>query len=211
MPNKEFADSERERLNTLRRIIESARDDVATKEEAAKKAREFLTRIEQNDVVEELRTLGLEDCTYTYADGAKLKIEQKVYASVTEDGKKEAYAWLKKNGHGAMIKSRCVIEFGRSEQHLAAVLQAFCDKMVPECEVTVLFGSSPLEIVTAINTFVEASFPKHKLEIEDHVHASTLRAFVTKQLKAGVSLPEEFKVHAPQVATLTLAEKSAEF
>lgn len=198
-----------DKFDRLRERITSARDEVASVEEALKQKKAVLLQIEQNDAVELLRDHGRE--SYAYEDGATLKTEQKVYASITEEGKKEAYAWLKKNGHGAMIKSRCSIEFGRAEAHLANVLQAFCDKMIPEREVTVMFGNSPLEVVTAINTFIEESFPKHKLEIEDHVHSSTLKAFVTKQMKAGITLPEEFKVFAPQVATLTLAEKPAEF
>jgi hypothetical protein len=156
-----------------------------------------------------LRSLGLE--SYEFPDGAKFERVQEVHVSIKVEDRKAAYEWLKKNGHGAMIKSRCFIEFGRSEAHLANVLQAFCDKMIPEREVTVLFGNSPLEIVTALNTFVDASFPKHKLEIEDTVNGSTLKAFVTKQLKAGESLPEQFKVFAPQVAKLSLPGKPVEF
>lgn len=193
----------------LRERITSARDEVASAEENLKSKKALLSGIEQNEAVELLRDFGR--TIHLYDDGAKLTVDQKVYASIPEEGRKEALAWLKKNGHGAMIKSRCYIEFGRAEAHLANVLQAFCDKMVPEYEVTVLFGNSPVEVVAAINTFVEASFPKHKLEIEDTVHSSTLKAFVTKQLKAGVTLPPEFKVFAPQVATLSLPDKPAEF
>jgi hypothetical protein len=198
-----------DKFASLRDRIQVARDRVAGAEENLKYAKALLQQLEQNEAVELLRDFGRE--TYTYEDGATLKVEQKVYASITEEGKTEALAWLKKNGHGAMIKSRCFVEFGRSEAHLANVLQAFCDRMIPEREVTVMYGNSPGEVVTAINTFVEATFPKHKLEIEDTVHSSTLKAFVTKQMKAGITLPEQFKVFAPQVATLMLPGKPADF
>lgn len=198
-----------ERMLTVRRCIESARDRVASTEEEAKKARDFLATVEQNQSVEEMRTLELEE--YVFDDGAKIKREQKVYASITEEGKKDALAYLKKNGHGALIKARASIEFGRNEAHLALVLQAFCDRMIPASEVTVSYGSTPIELVAAIETFVKESFPEHKLEIDEVVHSSTLRSFVTKQLKAGVTLPPEFKVFAPQVATLILPEKPASF
>lgn len=197
------------RMLDLRARIEAARDAVASAEEVAKKAKDYLSSIEQGEAVELMRSLERDE--YTYADGAKIKREQKVYCSITEEGKKEAYIWLKKNGHGSLIKSRAYIEFGRNEQHLATVLQAFCDKMIPACEVTVTFGQTPLQLVTAIDTFVKESFPEHKLEIEDTVHSSTLRSFVTKMLREGITLPPEFKVFAPQVAILALPEAPASF
>jgi hypothetical protein len=197
------------RMLDLRARIESARDAVASAEEAAKGARNALAQLEQGEAVELMRSLDTEE--YTFTDGAKIKREQKVYCSITEENRKEAHLWLKKNGHGSLIKSRASIEFARNEQHLATVLQAFCDKMIPEREVTVSYGNTPLQLVTAIDTFIKESFPEHKLEIEETIHSTTLRSFVTKMLRQGLSLPPEFKVFAPQVATLSLPDKAASF
>lgn len=191
-----------ERMGELRSLIERTRDELATATENQKRAAANLANVENNIAIETMRTLGL--TSYEFADGATIKREQKVYASITEANEAAAFDWLRKNGHGALLKTRASIEFGRNEAHLAEVLQAFCARMVPQYEIDVTFGSTPSDLIEAIRAFVQETFPKHELAVETVVHGSTLRSFVKKQLSSGHSLPECFNVFAPQVASLEI-------
>lgn len=198
-----------ERMNAARAQLESALDAVANATQELKTAQDFLANVQGNLVVETMRELELEE--WLFQDGAKLKRAQRVHVGIAEANKPGAHAWLRANGHSALLKTRCSIEFGKAEAHLADVLQRFVDRVIPQYEVEVSFGNTPEQLVLAVQTFVKEMFPAHTLEVETLVHPSTLKAFVTKQLRLGESLPAEFNVFAPQVAELELGAQHVDF
>lgn len=196
------------KMAQLRERIEAARDAAASAEEKAAASRAFLSSLITNDAVEVMRDLDLD--YFEFEDGATLTREQKMHVSMTQANEEEAFAWLKKNGHGALLKTVASVEFGKGEAHHAEVLQAFVDRLVPHHEIEVLYGNTPPQVVAAIETFVAETFPEHKLTVETKVHASTLRAFISKMMKLGKPLPACFGVYAPQVVTLALPKGEPE-
>lgn len=63
------------------------------------------------------------------ADGTELKIEDVVQASIKNDNKPAAYAWLITNGYGDMIKKTVEVSLGREapQENLEAILKVAKD------------------------------------------------------------------------------------
>lgn len=111
------------------------------------------------------------------ADGVKIDVEKKANASIKEENKPAAHAWLQANGFGGLIKANLSVEFGREEIEQA---QELCQQLrEQELEAT----------------------------LKEGVHTGTLKSFVQEQLQAGTALPDSISVFEFREAKITLPKK----
>lgn len=91
--------------------------------------------------------------------GQKISIKQDVYASVPAASKGQAYDWLNEHGFGGLIKVEVSTTFAKGEQEQAIQLH----KQLAEQ------GLQP--------------------DLDQSVHAQTLKAFLREQIAAGNNIP----------------------
>lgn len=91
-------------------------------------------------------------------DGVAVTVKPIVHASIPEERRDEAYAWLRENGHEDIIKNDVVLSFGKGQDN---VVKALIDDLRGD-----------------------GFKPEHKV----HVHPMTLKAFVREQLEKGTNM-----------------------
>ncbi len=107
-------------LKTLAQLAEKQAQAEAAVEsaEAALKARKReLASLSETQIPELMDKLGLTEFKTT--TGFKLVVDEKIRASITKKNKAAAFSWLRKNGHGKLIKTKVTLL--PSEKDLAAL------------------------------------------------------------------------------------------
>lgn len=149
-----------EELAMVSKLAAKQRDlenSIAEMEEGLKKAKADLDQVRDKELPNALAEIGLSELKLT--DGTKISIKTEVYANISEERSQAAFAWLRKNGHGALVKNIISAEFGKGEDEKA---------------------------IEAATVLAEAGFsPKQK----ESVHAMTLKAFVKEQVNQGADIP----------------------
>ena len=121
---------------------------------------EQLREISQEKLPDAMDAAGVKD--FTLSDGSKITVKPDVQTSIIADLKREAYAWLHKNGHGSIIKHDVSVSFKRDESELAEA---------------------------AVDALREAGFePTDK----EDVHYQTLQAWGRAEAIEGNRPPKEF-------------------
>lgn len=87
--------------------------------------------------------------------GQKLSVVQEVYASIPANNKSAAYQWLDSNGFGGLIKVEVSTKFAKGEKD------------------------------AAVELYKELSERGLEMDLEESVHAQTLKAFLKEQLAKG--------------------------
>lgn len=161
-----------DKLSQLSQLAErqlEAEKRVAEKERELEEAKSHLRDLAEVQIPELMDGAGVLE--YRTTTGLFISIKETIRASVTEEKKPEAFAWLRNNGHGALISRVVSVSFGRGEDTKA-------EELVEELGVK---GLSP--------------------ESKTSVNANTLSAFVREQLREGLDIPVElFGVHRQRVA-----------
>lgn len=93
--------------------------------------------------------------------GQKISVKQDVYASIPAASKGQAYNWLNENGFGGLIKVQVSATFPKGEQDAALELHKQLQQQ----------GLQP--------------------DLDQSVHAQTLKAFLREQISAGTNVPLE--------------------
>lgn len=128
-------------------------EDAITELEAdLKAARERAKMLSEVKIPTLLTDRGLSEVRM--ADGRKVIVEEDLAASVSEANRKGAFAWLRANNLGDIIKAQVISSFGQGEEERAAAL---------------------VEELQAKNVPVE---------YKEAIHSSTLKAFCKEQIKA---------------------------
>lgn len=91
--------------------------------------------------------------------GQKISIKQDVYASIPAASKGQAYDWLNEHGFGGLIKVEVSATFAKGEQDAALELHKQLQQQ----------GLQP--------------------DLDQSVHAQTLKAFLREQIAAGNNIP----------------------
>ena len=76
-------------------------------------AKEEVRRIQEDDLPELMREVGLSEIKL--ADGSSIKVVDEVDCNISEERRYRAHEWLTLNGFGGIIKSAITVEFGRDE------------------------------------------------------------------------------------------------
>lgn len=131
--------------------------------------------IEQDQLPKAMAAIKMKD--FTLEDGSKITIVHEHYPNISQANKPGAFAWLRKNKHGDIIKRTIQVAFGAGEEKVADKLVTYLGKT---------------------KTIREGA----KVTDSTGVHASTLKAFVREQIAKRVQLPPEFGVHSVTRAVL---------
>lgn len=106
--------------------------------------------------------------------GLPLKLKNKVFTNISKGRKPTAIAWLDNNGQGGMVKRCVIIDFDKTQE----------------------------EKVAALLRLIGKGWPNNRTELD--VHASTVKAFVTKRLNDGKEIPLDiFGVHCVDVVEIS--------
>jgi len=147
-------------LNVLAKLAteqKKAELDVSEAEEVLKSAKAVLKDISEHKFPELMDSLGLK--IFETDDGLKIKIDEKIRASIPAAGFGLAEKWLTDNGHAGIIKNEVKMQFAAGQFERASKITK---------ELTEL-GYEP--------------------QSKKSVHASTLASFVKTQLEEGIDIP----------------------
>jgi hypothetical protein len=154
------------KAQAIEREIVNLEDAIASKK---RELQELRTKI----IPDLLRSAGLN--AFTLDDGTNVELKDELFPDIPAAQREEAYAWLRDNGHGDLIKHEIKIVFGMGEDIEALAIR----KQLSE-------HNSPLNF-----TEKETILPQ------------SLRAWVREQERRGTDLPNElFAVHRVTTAHL---------
>ena len=133
-------------------------DDEISKIKIRLKKKEDYRRLLSEEVLPSLFSeVGLSELKLS--DGRKIKVSETYRASIKIENRKAAYAWLRHNGFGDLVKNQVTCSFGRNEDEKASSLISDLSER----------GLEPAQ--------------------REWVEPSTLRAFVREQYESGRDLP----------------------
>lgn len=156
-----------EELEVLRTDLEALNAQASQKAEA-------IRILETETLPDMLKALGLKDLTLS--SGAKISLYDIISASITDDNREAAHAWLREHGHGDIIKNNITLSFGKGEDEIAKALVGHLLQMRETGRTK--FGD---------------------LVQKEAVHPQTLKAFTKDQLTRGNEFPGElFKLYTGQ-------------
>jgi len=172
----EFHEAPKAGDNAMARLSGLARDQKAAEAKVAKiqqqlqEAQEELDRIAQKELPELMQELRLKD--FTTEDGVTIQVKESIHASIPKSRADESFQWLEDHNNAGMIKRTVTVAFPRDEEKWAKKFLADMAKR-----------KRPLDV-----------------KVERRVEPATLKAWVTRQLEAGVDLPQElFGIHRRKI------------
>lgn len=128
------------------------RDTVALEEKKAK-----LEKLSQDTIPSLLDELGMSE--FKLSTGEEVAIKTKIRASISQENRAAAFAWLRERGDDGIIKAELKASFGRGE--------------IEDAE-------KARKALEGIGVYAA---------LDENVHHSTLASYVREQLEAGVALP----------------------
>lgn len=134
---------------------------IAKGEALLKDLNDQLRLVAERDIPDAMDSLEMAEFTLT--DGACIRIKEDIACGISKATQAVAFTWLRKHGHGALIKRDITIKFGKGEEKLASKLLSLLKKQ----------------------------FPQRPVNDKENVHYQTLKAFLKEQLAAGTSIPME--------------------
>ena len=100
-------------ISSLCSALAEQKRNVDRIEEELSTAKEFVRRLEEDDIPLAMQELGVDGIVL--ATGEKVSIKHDVYASLTAESKPAAYDWLEAHGFGGLIKTNVSVEFGKGQ------------------------------------------------------------------------------------------------
>lgn len=146
-------------IANLAKRQQEAERAVVLKEAELKQAEAELRTIQEDLLPTAMFEAGMK--AFTLDNGAKITIKDDVAVSVPADKKRDAYAWLRNNNFGDLIKNTVAVDFGRGQDDSAEALKEYC-----------------------LERGIDYSD-------KEGVHAQTLKAFIKEQMAKGVDIPLE--------------------
>lgn len=183
----EFADDEVIGDNLMARIqglagdFISAETRVATLEAQLAEAQAAVRLIEERSLPELLDEAQFGDSKIVTPSGLEVSMSEVIRGSIPKGKEEPAFAWLEKYKHGALIKRKFVIEFGKDQEKWANKFQRDCAQR------------------------------KRSLNLKrsKSVNPQSLLAFVRGQLKEGVDIPmQTFGVFRQRFAKVKVKTKN---
>ena len=114
------AGGELSQLTQLAEQQAAAQSKVADLEAQLNKALEELRDIAERQVPELMDQIGIGEFKTT--TGLKIKIDETIRASISAMNAARAFAWLRENGHAALIKRTLKVDFGKGQDDDAEAL-----------------------------------------------------------------------------------------
>jgi hypothetical protein len=168
---------------TLSRF-EDAYFELIGKEEELKIAKEQFKMIAENDLPEAMDAADVDTAT-TPSLGITVIVEPEVHVNVTKKDMPEACDWFMANGHGDIVKRDFTMSFGAKEYERAN--QFYHD----------------------LRLMIKDRGYEVPIQIDKTVHGKTLKAYVTKLLRAGKlsDLPSYIAVFVPRLAKIVMEKE----
>jgi hypothetical protein len=133
---------------------------ILTTEEELKKLRDVEDTLSEQTIPNLMHKIGLE--LLKLKDGSSVEVKPKYKARIPESRSEEAFAWLRENGHGDLIKNQISMEFGMKQDNEAkSIVEELKNKGLP-------------------------------VQQKQFVHPSSLRGFVREQIQdLGKDVPAD--------------------
>lgn len=151
------SDSDLARLSRMANEQADAEAEIARLNALLTKATERLKDISERQLPEIMDKLGMVD--FKTSTGLAIEIDETVRASIPKARSNEAMAWLRANGHEALIKRAVSVDFSRGEDEKARALTTLLAQQ----------GYDP--------------------DDKQSVHSQTLAAWCREKLKKGEDFP----------------------
>lgn len=152
----------------------AAETAVAEAEEVLKAAKERLRAIQEVALPDALEAADVEE--FKTADGIKVSVKGDVSVSITEANRKAAFAWLKKNKLGSLVK-----------QELSVSVPKDC----------------PVKLKKEIDKFLKSNGLTYT--VGEAAHTGSVKAALKRALADGVNVPfEPFGLRQYRKATIKL-------
>ena len=145
------------KIGAVANDVADTEKEITDLEDKLKVKKDYKKHLSENVLPNLFAEVGLSELKL--ADGRHLKVGNYYGASIKEAKKEAAFAWLRNNGFGDMIKNQVSCSFGRDEDEKARGL---------------------------IDTLNKGGYQSSQRE---WVEPSTLRAFIREQHEAGKELP----------------------
>lgn len=129
-------------------------EEVKQQEALLNLKKKELFKVQSQQIPELMESVGMSELKLT--DGTKVSIKKEYYASISEDRKEAAFAWLEANGHN-IAKKEIIMSYGIMDYDIAA------------------FNNARKLLATE-----EIDF-----NVKSSVHASTLKSFVKTQMESA--------------------------
>lgn len=137
----------------------SIEDKISEAEESIKKLKKELADYRDTKIPDIFDELGMSKFSLT--DGTEVLVERGFVGNITAKTQKKAFAWLKKNKHGDIIKHDFTVKMKSGQEEQSKELR------------------EELELLGV--TYAEKS----------SIHPGTLKAFVNEQMDQGTDIPQD--------------------
>lgn len=176
-----------------------AEAEVDAAEAALKAAKERLRDVAERQLPEAMDQARQKEITT--ASNVRVKVVDKVRASVPEAKRAAAFAWLRENDHDSLIKTQLVVPFEAGRDVSALGLQellvniAKSDTLRGHIHALVAAEFGMTHEMEAAMSFLRAvgNEGKERVALESTVHSSSLAALVRELLKNGKIDPTEME------------------
>jgi len=167
---KQVPNDQLKRITAMAEQLLAAQDEVKRLTDALANAKADQNRLEQEDLPELMREVGLK--SFKLEDGREIELVDEVSCAITEANHSAAMKWLEDHKFGGLIKTNILFSFGRDQRDQAI-------KLAKE------FQDEARKLELAIDSVVK-----------EGVYAATLKSFVKEQMAKGENLPADiFSIH----------------
>jgi hypothetical protein len=158
-------------LDEMVKNVTQLDSQLAGLEMQMKALQENKDKLIKTDIPELLKTARLKKLQME--DGTVVEVKSDIYPSVKKEDEPKLYVWLRKNGHGSIIKNIVAVNFGMKEdQNAAKLIKAIRDLQLTDWEQ------------------------------KESIHAGTFKAFVREMKENGNKLPPIVSIFENQVAEI---------
>lgn len=151
---------------------------IAKGEELLAQLNEQLKELKEKRIPDAMAEIGME--SFSLNDGSSIIVEKYYAGSISEEHRKDAFAWLRGHDFDSLIKRNVSVTFGKGED-------AYANRLV----MNLRRYKRPLQFTD-----------------KEGVHPQTLKAFIREQMESGNDLPTDlFGVFVGSRAKITPATK----
>lgn len=186
----------KEYTNGLADLIDRAEEQlerVKAFEQKVREERETLRNMLENTLPEAMEAAGADQVIL--ADGRVCQLKTSYHASITEENRAAAHAWLIDTKRDHLLKRRLTVQFGLKEFQLAKQFENMVRRVFPDKPVTLEWHGeetdNPDAFFVALEGMINTAFEGHKIILTDTVPGSTLVAFAKVMLQKGEDWPAD--------------------
>lgn len=212
---KELPSDRLERLSALCATLLEEQWRAANLDAQLVESEKRMRQLSEVDIPELLKECDVSEIKLS--DGTKVKVSADLECAITKERRAEAFAWLRDNDLGGIIKTFFAIEFGKGDELKARALRSifqlgFSSEAVDAIvkHATQIVRETQMEpekfepMLTALHDVLSSPPPA---AVEEDVHWQTLKAVLKVEREKGTDVPElTFSLRPFDKAKLELPE-----